>query len=243
MTDIRKFCGWLMLVLVIGEFVFFANSWLRYCPPTEALQFAFSGAWFRDKFPYGGAGFALDKPTIGKLFLWTSVLTCLACTIILLLHTVVERNHRVGWRCAKASAAFLIAFVLVEFLVPTFFLVQYVFSMGVTIRRFLGLCLCCGFWFSLPSIIFWIRKTGPSLIDWKRNPLVLALACSIVIPTYYLILILQPYECRHWGTVNTMFLLAWLMLVAPILCVMWLNSRVKTNVTEPAVATNRKSRN
>ena len=210
--------------LVFGAFAFVACNWLVYCPPTAAARFAFSGEWFTEKFSLNCTGLALDQPTIGKFILWTSVMSYLACTVIWLLHTAVPVDRRAARRCVHAGAALLLAVVLIEFLAPTFMLVQYVLSMGMTIRRFLGLCLCCGFWLFLPSVVFWIRKTNSTVTKWGRSPMVWALACSLVAPTYYSRGILRCYTWRHWSMGHSVFVLAWLVLLAPIPCFMWLRA-------------------
>lgn len=217
-----KFCMWILLVFVLSEFVFFAYNWLSYCSPIEAVRFVLSGQWFNEPFFRGGAGLALDQPTVGKFLLWTSVMTCLACTTILLLHTVVPAARQAARQCVNVCAVLLVALVLIELLLPTFLLVQYVLSMGITLRRFLGLCLCCGFWILLPSIAFWIRKANSTETRWVKSPLTWALACSLIVPTYYVSVMLRPSMWRHWNTESIAFLLAWIVLVAPMPCIIWL---------------------
>ena len=81
LTRLPQICMWILLVLVLSEFAFIAYIWFSYCPPTAAARFAFSGVWFKEEFQYyRNAGFALDQPKVGKFFLWTSVMSCLACT-------------------------------------------------------------------------------------------------------------------------------------------------------------------
>lgn len=210
-TRAHKTFMWILLVMVGSLFAFVAYNWLSYCSPTEAARFAFSGAWFKEEFWRGNAGYALDQPTIGKFFLWTSVMSGLACTIALLLRTVVDADHQVARRWVNVGTTLLLALVLIELLAPTFLLVQYVVSMGLTIRRFLGLCLCFGFWILLPSVIFWTWKVNPTVTKWVRNPLAWAWVCSLVAPTYYLCLML-----------NLFAILTWVVLVVPGLYVMWL---------------------
>jgi len=173
--------AWALLTVVLCEFAFIAYNWLSYSSPIVAAKFALSGQWLKEPFSRGNAGLALGRPTIGKFFLGTSVMSCLACTIILMLHTSVLAAHQVARRCVTICAALLVVLVLIELLAPTFLLVQYVLSMGITIRRFLGLCLCCGFWVSLPSIVFWIRKAKSTEARWIGSPLTWALACSLTI--------------------------------------------------------------
>jgi hypothetical protein len=221
---VPRICAWVLFAVVLCEFAFIAYSWFSYCSPIEAARFALSGQWLKEPFYRGSAGLALDQPTVGKFFLWTSVMSCLACTMVLLLHTVVDAARQVARRCVTICAALLVALVLIELLAPTFLLVQYVLSMGITIRRFLGLCLCCGFWVSLPSIVFWIRKVKSTEAKWIRSPLAWALACSLIAPTYYISGMLHPYTWRHWDAECTVFLLVWIGLVAPTPCIMWIRA-------------------
>ena len=221
---VPQICAWVLLAVVLCEFAFIAYNWLSYCSPIGAAKFAISGQWLKEPFYRGSAGLALDQPTIGKFFLWTSVMSCLACTIILLLHATVLAARQVARRCVNICATLLVMLVLIELLAPTFLLVQYVLSMGMTIRRFLGLCLCCGFWVSLPSIVLWLWKAKSTEARWIRSPLTWALACSLVAPTYYIGGMLFPYAWRHWHTEYTVFLLAWIVLVAQIPCIMWIRA-------------------
>ena len=217
-------CMGAVFVLVLGAFAFVAYNWLSYCPPTAAIKFAFSGKWFTERFSISCAGFALDQPTIGKFFLWTSVMCCLACTMVWLLHAAVPADHRAARRAVYVGATLLLMLVLVEFLAPTFILAQYVLSMGMTFRRFLGLCLCCGFWLFLLSALFWIRKANPDVTKWGRSPITWALACSLVAPAYYSRGILCLDAWRHLSIWHGVFVLAWVVLLAPIPCFMWLRT-------------------
>ncbi|MDD5707323.1 MAG: hypothetical protein PHR35_15475 [Kiritimatiellae bacterium] len=217
-------CMGAVFVLVLGAFAFVACNWLSYCPPTAAVKFAFSGEWFTERFSFGCAGCALDQPSIGKFFLWTSVMSYLACTMVLLLHAAVPADRRAARRGVYAGAILLLMLVLVEFLAPTFMLVQYVLSMGMTIRRFLGLCLCCGFWLLLPSTLIWIRKANPAVTKWGRSPIAWALACSLVAPAYYSSGMLRFDVWRHLSIWHGVFVLAWVVLLAPIPCFMWLRA-------------------
>ena len=218
----HRTCSWILLVLVFAEFVFIAYNWLSYCPPIAAAKFAFSGAWFRERFHIGSAGLALDQPTVGKFFLWTSVMSCLACTIILLLRVVVDADRQAARRWVNVGTTALLALVLIELLAPTFLLVNYVVSMGMTLRRFLGLCLCCAFWILLPSVVFRAWKANPAMTAGIRSPIFWAFACSLVAPSYYLSGMLQVSAWRHWDTTSTAFVLAWVILVVQGLCGMWL---------------------
>jgi hypothetical protein len=217
----HRTCSWILLVLVFAEFAFIAHNWLSYCPPIAAVKLAFSGAWFKEGFHIGSAGLALDQPTIGKFFLWTSVMSCLACTIILLLRGIVDADRH--W--VNTATIALLALVLIELLAPTFLLVQYVISMGMTLRRFLGLSLCCGFWILLPSVVFLTLKANPTMTAGMRSPLSWALACSLVVPTYYLGELSRPSAWLHWDIVTIVFVLAWVVLVVQGLCGMWLMAR------------------
>jgi len=221
----HRICSWTLLVLVFAEFVFIAYNWLFYCPPIAAAKFAFSGAWFKEGFHIGSAGLTLDQPTVGKFFLWTSVMSCLACTIILLLRVVVDAARQAARRWVNVCTVALLALVLIELLAPTFLLVQYVVSMDMTLRRFLGLCLCCGFWILLPSVIFRTWQANPTITAEIRSPLFWAFACSLVAPTYYLRELSHPSAWRHWDIVTTVFVLAWVVLVVQGLCGMWLMAR------------------
>lgn len=236
MMRTRKTCIWILLVLFISVFAFVAYNWLSYCPPNGVAKFVFSGAWFMEEFNHINAGLALDQPTIGKFFLWTSIMSYLACTIVLLLHTIVDPNRHLARRCVNTGATLLIALVLIELLAPTFLLVQYALSVGMTIRRFLGFCLCCGFWTLLPSLVFWIRRADPSQMKWIRSPLTWALACSLVAPAYYSSGILHLSAWRHWSII--VFLLVWLLLIAPLPCAMWLRGRGSPDNTEPPASGN-----
>ncbi len=223
----QKAFPWILLALVSAEFAFLAWHWLSYCPPLVAAQVAFSGAWFKEPFQTGSAGTALDQPTVGKFFLWTSVMACLACTITLLLR-VVAAGGGPALRCwVNAGTTALLALVLIELLAPTLLLVQYVVSMGMTPLRFLGLGLCCGFWILLPSVIFQTWKANPPMAAGIRSPLFWAFACSLVAPTWYVKGVFHLSAWRHWNTAATGLALAWVALIVQGLCGMWLLARRK----------------
>jgi hypothetical protein len=207
-------------VLAFAEFVFIAYNWLLYCPPIAAVAFAFSGAWVKGEFSIVHAGSALDQPTVGKFFLWTSVMSCLACTIMLLLRAVVAADRRVARRWVNVAMVAILGLVLIELLAPTLLLVQYVVSMGMTLRRFLGLCLALGFWTLLPSAILRSCTASPTMDSRVDMTLSWVLACSLVAPTYYVCMVCRPYTWQHWSTIAATFVVAWVVLVVQGLCAM-----------------------
>ncbi len=230
----HRICTWVLLALVFAEFVYIATNWMSYSPPLAAIKFAFSGVWFREQFDIRHAGVAWDQPTLGKFFLWTSVMSCLACTMVMLLNAAVDTGHRTARRWVNTGATLLFALVLIELLMPTFLLVQYVVSMGMTNRRFLGLCLCCGLWVLLPSIIFWMWKANLMETKWITNPLTWAFIISLVVPAYYSCIILwHPTLWRYWYTINTVFLLTFGILVAQGLYSIWLTHAQTTSHLPP----------
>lgn len=216
----HQLLSWGLLALASAEFAVLAANWLAYCPPTAAVGFALSGAWFRQGLQTEQAGLALDQPTVGKFFLWSSVLSCLACTIVLLLRVVVPVDRRVARRWVSAAATVILVLVLIELLAPTFLLVQYIASLGITVRRVLALCLTLGFWTLLPSAIarLWTaRQTTESNVE---RTLSWVLACSLVAPTYYVNGMLRPCTWRHWSATSAAFLTAWAVLLVQGLCAM-----------------------
>ena len=218
----HRICTWLLLALVFVEFASITTNWLSYSPPFAGIKFAFSRAWFSEQFNIRHAGLAMDQPTVGKFFLWTSVMSCLACTIVMLLHAAVDTGPRTARRWVNTGATLIFALVLIELLLPTFLLVQYVLSMGMTTRRFLGLGLCCGFWVLLPSVVFWMWKANPMTTKWTRSPLTWAFVVSLVVPAYYSGILLHPDWWRYWDTQNTVFLVTFGILVAPGFYGIWL---------------------
>lgn len=224
MTRLPRILMWILLVLVLCEFVFVAYPVLLYSP-LAGVKFAFSGEWLKKDFRQYQAGLALDMPTVGKFFLWTSYMSYLACSIILVLHTLVAVDRRAARRCVTVIAALLVALVLNAFLSPTFLLIQYVLTFGLTDRRIQGFLLCCGFWVSLPAVVFWIRKPDSSLTKWSRTPIAWAFACSAVAPLYYILPgLLNPSAWRHWNTRDIVFMIMFLALLAPFPCIMLLRA-------------------
>jgi hypothetical protein len=223
---------------VFAEFVYITTNWMSYSPPFAAIKFTFSGAWLSEQFNIRHAGLALDQPTVGKSFLATSIMSCLACTLVMLLHAAVDIGHRTMRRWVNTGAILLFALVLIELLVPTFLLVQYVLSMGMTNRRFLGLALCCGLWVLLPSVVIWMWKANPMETKWMRSPLNWAFVVSLVVPAYYSRFILfQPYLWRYWHTMNTVLLLTFGILVVPGLYGFWLTHAQSTSHRPPRDST------
>ncbi len=228
--------AWLLLILALGGFLLIACPWLSYCPPAAAVKFAFSGAWLKQEFHRMNAGTTLDQPTIGKFFLGASLLSYLAGILVWALRVVGHAGGRAARRMIGLGAAALVLIVLAEWLAPTFLLIQYVLSIGLTVRRFLGFCVCGGIWITLPAIGMWARKPGLTLKQWARSPLPWSLAFSLAVPTYYLASILAPCWWPYWTPWHTIPLLVWLALVSPIPCLFRLTARGAAQAGIPAAA-------
>lgn len=220
MIRASRICIWILLALVSCEFVFLSYNWLAYSSPLDAVSFVFSGNWFRSKFLLVNAGTALDQPTVGKFLLWCSALAYLGCTMMVLLRLAAGVERRIARRCITVFAALLAFLLLIEFLAPTFLLVQYVLSMGITPPRLVGLGICGSIFILLPVFFIWIRKEDPFSTPWVKSPITWTWAVTLVTPLYYMFQMLN-WSLHSWDMISIFFMLVWVVVIAPLPWIVW----------------------
>lgn len=160
-------------------------------------MYILTGKIFTEKFEIIHAGFSLDQPTIGKWLFWFSVLTCIAIPLILTLRWLVKRNN-LAEKLFFAIPVLIICLSLTAILIwPTFMLIQYIVSMGITVKRMLGLLLCAFFWYLLPYFMIWVvRQSRP----FPHYRIAIFLATVLGVPSYLFIRFLT-WSFSNWPKV------------------------------------------
>ena len=140
--------------------------------------YVLTGKPFSEPFNIVHAGMALDQPTIGKwLFLFT-FLSVISLSYAGVVGWLGNRRNWSGRVSYAVCAAILAVFLLCILSWPFLWLIQYVDSMGFTVRRVFGLVYACGGVALL--LIFlrwsWRRPTGEkaaapqSTVEEKDSP-------------------------------------------------------------------------
>lgn len=120
--------------------------------------YVLAGKLFTEPFNIIHAGCAMDQPTIGKWLLWFSVLTMLSLPVILLARWLGNRRKRIGyWLFALPTLGIVIQLLCVLLLLLCM-LVQYVYWMGFTPRRVLGLGFGVAAFILLPWFLRWALR-------------------------------------------------------------------------------------
>jgi hypothetical protein len=94
---------------------------------------------FSEPFDIGHAGSALDQPTIGKWLFWFTVMAASSLPYAALVGWLANRRSKLGRLMFSAAIAILCFLLLCILSWPLLWLVQYVWSMGPTPRRAVGL--------------------------------------------------------------------------------------------------------
>ena len=103
-----------------------------------------SGRLFSDRFDTIHAGSALDQPTIGKWLTWFSVMGLLSLPYAAMVRWITNRRNPTVYWAYTFALSILCAFLLCILSWPVCWLVQYMFSMGLTPRRACGLAYGIG---------------------------------------------------------------------------------------------------
>ena len=101
--------------------------------------YVLSGKLFTDKFDIRHAGSALDQPTIGKWLFWFTFMAVLSLPYIATVRRISDRTSQIRrWVFAVLTAAIcVLLWCILSW--PTCWLIQYIYSMGVTNKRVFGL--------------------------------------------------------------------------------------------------------
>ena len=133
--------GWLGIVILM--FPILGWVWLV---AREPVQWVFSGGVFvcmgkifTEPFDIINAGFSLDQPTIGKWLFWFTFMTVSALPYSLFIRWLSDRTKASAYIVYAVFSVVLGIFLLCILSFPFLMLVQYVYSMGTTLRRIQGL--------------------------------------------------------------------------------------------------------
>lgn len=97
------------------------------------------GKLFTEPFNIVHAGFALDQPTIGKWLFWFTVMTGTSLPYLTLVGWLANRSTTGGRRVFAWGVGLVGVLLLCLLSGPVCWLIQYVWSLGFTPRRILGL--------------------------------------------------------------------------------------------------------
>ena len=127
----------------------------------RGLACIFTGKLFTGRFNIIHAGCALDQPTIGKWLIWFSVLAAVAAPLVLLVRRFNDRSTAVGYWTFAILAAAIIGLLWCVVIQPVGMLVQYVFWMGFTAKRVVGLLFGLAALILLPWFLRWNLRRPP----------------------------------------------------------------------------------
>jgi len=94
-------------------------------------------------------------------------------------------------------------------------LIRYVSTMGLTLKRVLGLVHCASSWWCLSRFMTWAVRRSPR---WPRYRIAALLVTALSVPTYALLSILH-WSLRHRSLTISSFPEAAFILVGDVLCV------------------------
>ena len=98
-----------------------------------------TGQLFNSHFSHANAGFTLDQPTIGKLFLFFTIFAIMMFLFVIVARGISDRQTRLGYWAFTIPTA-LIGLCLLSILTDTFcVLILYIRDMGFTLTRICGL--------------------------------------------------------------------------------------------------------
>ncbi len=124
--------------------------------------FVLSGRIFTEQFQWVHAGSAIDQPTIGKWLFWFTVMTASYLAWSLPLRYAANRSSRGGYWAYGLCCTVVAVLVLCILSLPTVWLVQYIYSMGITPRRAMGLTYSLGGGVVVVASVVWAFKAPPS---------------------------------------------------------------------------------
>ncbi|OPZ06969.1 MAG: hypothetical protein BWZ10_02928 [candidate division BRC1 bacterium ADurb.BinA364] len=103
-----------------------------------------SGKLFFSAFDRSLAGFVLDRTTIGKYYFLAAHFAAIALPFVAAAHWAGDRSRRAGcWAFAAPTAAIFLCLLSV-LTIPFWWVIQYIASMGVTLRRLCALIFGLG---------------------------------------------------------------------------------------------------
>ena len=162
----------------------------------KTWRYIISGAFMQGPFDIRNAGTCFDQPTIGKYLYLFSITAFLSSASLVLARMRFSSSSFWQQGIFILFATISTFLTLTLLLIPTCLLLHYVFAMGMTTRRLLGLLYSAGAWIILPWFAFAVsRKT------WKRSWLFVvtawgALILPLLFPSYPMLLSIY-FQIRH----------------------------------------------
>jgi hypothetical protein len=134
-------------------------------------RWVLSGELFSEKFDTGHAGSALDQPTIGKWLFWFSVMAASSLPYTTAVGWLSDRRRKSGQLAFGIFTGLLCFFLLCILSWPLSWLIQYVCSMGFTLRRCYGLLYSIAGGLLVISFLSWsVRKPKPTEAEPLSSP-------------------------------------------------------------------------
>ncbi len=139
----RHRLGWLGISLLLLPILGWV--WLAAREPVLSVfsgavpRYVISGRLFSEPFNTVHAGFVMDQPTIGKWLFWFSVMAVTSLPWVAAVGWLADRSTPAGRLSFQVGVSLLGVFLLCLLSWPLLWLIQYVWSMGFTPKRVLGL--------------------------------------------------------------------------------------------------------
>lgn len=118
-------------------------------------RYVAAGKLFSESFDTLHAGMAMDQPTIGKWLFWFTFLTVTSLPYAAIIGWFGNRTTLSGRVAYAVCVLTLIVFLLCVISWPLCWLIQYVWSMGFTVRRVFGLVYACEGVVLLLTFLWW----------------------------------------------------------------------------------------
>ena len=135
--------GWLgilLLMLPILAWVGLAASEPLISVVNGAVpRYVISGQLFAGRFDTRHAGCAIHRPTIGMWLFWFTFMAVTSLPYTAAVGWVADRRRKAGYAAYSLSVTLLCVFLLCMLTWPLIWLIEYIWSMGITQRRICGL--------------------------------------------------------------------------------------------------------
>lgn len=154
--------GWLGTLILMLPTLFWV--WLAAREPFISVfnvtvpRYIISGRLFSEPFNKIHAGFAMDRPTIGKWLFWFTFMTVSSLPYAIVVRWLGNRRKRSGYLAYGISVVILCTFLLCILSWPLTWLIQYVNSMGFTPKRIMGLLYGIGGGILVIGFLVWAFK-------------------------------------------------------------------------------------
>jgi len=162
-------CAPWIVMLLFGPLVYFVVLVAR--QPFLAIAtgklpaYVLRGKLFAERFDTVHAGSALDQPTIGKWLFWFSVMVIFAVPVIVGVRWLADRSTSIRQAAFALPVLIIGVLILCVLMFPLCMLVQYVYWMGFTPKRVIGLSFSVAAFALLPLFLCWSLRRPPVCLD------------------------------------------------------------------------------